>query len=209
VSDGSGFIGAFAFGFALGAAPGPVQLLILSQTARRGLGGGLRVMLGANLTLLVILLGLALGLAAAEPSPGVLRALKVIGGLFLIGLAVLELRSLAREGRAREAPIPDGRWGPTAVGVLAVLVNPGAWLFFATTASAVLATAATNGGRRAAVATAVALTIGVSCSDFLFSMVGSGGRRLLGDGGIRWVRIALTVALVVIGAVFVVQGLRG
>jgi hypothetical protein len=40
-------------------------------------------------------------------------------------------------------------------------------------------------------------------------MVGSGGRRLLGDGGIRWVRIALTVALVVIGAVFVVQGLRG
>ncbi len=145
MTDGSSFVGAFAFGFALGAAPGPVQLLILSQTARRGLGGGLRVMLGANLTLLVILLALALGLAAAEPSPGVLRALKVIGGGFLIGLAMLELRSLAREGRAREAPAPDGRWGPTAVGVLAVLVNPGAWLFFATTASAVLATAASAG----------------------------------------------------------------
>ena len=209
MTAGSGLVGAFLFGFALGAAPGPVQLLILSQTARRGLGGGLRVMLGANLTLFGILLVLALGLAAAEPSETVLRVLKVIGGAFLIGLAVLELRSLVREARPREAPVPASRWGPTAVGILAVLVNPGAWLFFATTASAVLATAAADGGRPAAVATAVALTIGVSCSDFLFSMVGSGGRRLLGDGGIRRVRIGLTLALVVVGAVFVVQGLLG
>src|SRR5215218_5059135 len=69
---------AFAFGFALGAAPGPVQLLILSQTARRGLRGGLRVMLGANLTLLAILLALAVGLSAAQPSDTALRVLRVV-----------------------------------------------------------------------------------------------------------------------------------
>ncbi len=209
MSADPGLAGAFAFGFALGAAPGPVQLLILSQTARRGLAGGLRVMLGANLTVLVILLALALGLSALEPSPAALRVLRVVGGVFLIGAATLELRSLGRRATPLEAPAGGDRWGPTAVGVVAVLVNPGAWLFFATTASAVLATAAADAGRTAAVATAVAITVGVSSSDLLFSMAGSGGRRIVGERGLRWFRIALAMALVVIGAAFVAEGVRG
>jgi threonine/homoserine/homoserine lactone efflux protein len=52
----SELVPAFLLGFALGAAPGPVQLLILSQTARLGILGGLRVMLGANGTLLVVMM---------------------------------------------------------------------------------------------------------------------------------------------------------
>jgi threonine/homoserine/homoserine lactone efflux protein len=36
---GAGVGAAFALGFALGAAPGPVQLLILSETAKRGREG--------------------------------------------------------------------------------------------------------------------------------------------------------------------------
>ncbi len=209
MSADPGLAGAFAFGFALGAAPGPVQLLILSQTARRGLAGGLRVMLGANLTVLVILLALALGLSALGPSPAALRVLRVVGGVFLIGVATLELRSLRRRVTPVDAPLGEERWGPTAVGVAAVLLNPGAWLFFATTASAVLATAAADAGRTAAVATAVAITVGVSSSDLLFSVAGSGGRRIVGERGLRWIRIVLALALVVIGAAFVAEGVRG
>ena len=72
----------------------------------------------------------------------------------------------------RLAPTVGGRpsWG-----AFSVLVNPGAWLFFATTASAVLAAAAADGGRAAAMVTAVAMVGGVSTSDVLFSVVGSGG----------------------------------
>ena len=65
--DGGAIGGAFALGFALGAAPGPVQMLILSETAKRGLDGGLCVMLGANLTLLGILVVLALGSRPSRP----------------------------------------------------------------------------------------------------------------------------------------------
>jgi len=208
VTAGTGVLGAVAFGFALGLAPGPVQLLILTQTARRGFVGGLQVMLGANLTLLAILLCLALGLSALEPSPAAVSALRVVGGALLIVVGVLELRAL---GRATDVTSSDehDRWGPTAMGIVAVLVNPGAWLFVATTASAVLATAAADHGRTAAVVLAIAITVGVTLSDLTSTLVGTGGRRLAGDRGIGWLRAGLAIALIALGAWFIVSGLRG
>ena len=99
--------------------------------------------------------------------------------------------------------------GPTMRGVVSVVLNPGAWIFFATTASAVIADATADGGREAAVAAALFMTIGVSVSDFTFTLLGSGGRTLVGDRGLRWIRVALSIGLAAIGVVFVVQGVRG
>jgi len=90
-----------------------------------------------------------------------------------------------------------------------VLLNPGAWVFFATTASAVIAKATSDGGTGAALAAALAMAVGVSCSDVAFTVLGSGGRRAFGDGGLRWIRTGLAALLVVIGAAFVVQGIGG
>jgi threonine/homoserine/homoserine lactone efflux protein len=199
--------GPLALGFSLGAAPGPVQVLILSQTARRGLAGGIRVMLGANLTLLAILVALALGLSAAEPSDEVLRALRVVGGAFLVGIGANEIR-LSRAGGSGQ-PERVQRFpslGPTTVGIVAVILNPGAWLFVATTASSVLATASATDGTVAAVIAAFAIAIGVSASDFTFSLLGSGGRRVIGSRALHVLRMVLAIALVAIGAGFVVSG---
>lgn len=202
---------AFALGFALGAAPGPVQLLILSETARRGFSGGLRVMLGANGTLLAIMVVLAFGFSSLAPGEGVLRALRIVGGVFLVYLAVDELRSLRHEARVVVDDVePQTRsMGPTLRGIVSVLLNPGAWIFFATTASAVIADATADGGRDAAIVAALATSIGVSCSDLLFTLVGSGGRRLVGDRGLRWIRGGLSVGLAAIGLAFIWQGARG
>jgi len=209
---GAGAGAAFALGFALGAAPGPVQLLILSETAKRGLEGGLRVMLGANLTLFGILVILALGFASLEPGPGVIRTLQAVGGSFLVWIGVVELRSIRDEARSTiDAPSQGAvtRLGPTSKGVAAVLLNPGAWVFFATTASALMANASSDGGTAAALAAAVAMAIGVSCSDLTFTILGSGGRRLFGERGLRWIRMGLAVLLVVIGVAFVTEAIRG
>jgi small neutral amino acid transporter SnatA (MarC family) len=73
----------------------------------------------------------------------------------------------------------------------------------------VVADATADGGRDAAIVAAFAMSIGVSCSDFLFTLVGSGGRRLVGERGLRWIRGALSVGLAVIGLAFVWQGIRG
>jgi len=209
---GAGVGAAFALGFALGAAPGPVQLLILSETAKRGLEGGLRVMLGANLTLFGILVILALGFASLEPGPGVIRTLQALGGAFLVWIGVVELRSIRDEARSRVGGPPRVsvvRLGPTAKGVAAVLLNPGAWVFFATTASALMANATSDGGTGAALAAAVAMAIGVSSSDLTFTILGSGGRRLFGERGLRWIRMGLAALLVAIGVAFVTQAIRG
>ena len=209
---GAGVGAAFALGFALGAAPGPVQLLILSETAKRGLEGGLRVMLGANLTLLGILVILALGFASLEPGPDVIRTLQAVGGSFLLWIGVVELRSIRDEARSTvDAPSQGAvaRLGPTTKGVAAVLLNPGAWIFFATTASALMADATSDGGTGAALAAAVAMAVGVSCSDLTFTILGSGGRRLFGERGLRWIRMGLAALLVAIGVAFVTQAIRG
>lgn len=209
---GAGVGAAFALGFALGAAPGPVQLLILSETAKRGLEGGLRVMLGANLTLLGILVILALGFASLEPGPGVIKTLQSVGGSFLVWIGMVELRSIRDEARSTVAAPSQravARLGPTSKGVAAVLLNPGAWIFFATTASALIANATSDGGTGAALAAAVAMAIGVSCSDLTFTILGSGGRRLFGERGVRWIRMGLAALLVVIGVAFVTQAIRG
>jgi threonine/homoserine/homoserine lactone efflux protein len=201
---------AFALGFALGAAPGPVQLLILTETAKRGFSGGVRVMLGANGTLFLVMVALAFGFSSLAPGVGLLRGLRVVGGGFLIYLAMDELRRIRREAgdpaaAATEAP---PTMGPTTRGVISVVLNPGAWIFFATTASSVIADATADAGWDAALAAAFFVTIGVSLSDFTFALLGSGGRTLVGDRGLRWIRAGLSVGLAAIGIAFVVQGAR-
>jgi small neutral amino acid transporter SnatA (MarC family) len=90
-----------------------------------------------------------------------------------------------------------------------VILNPGAWLFFATTATATLAAANDAGGRDAAVLTATAMAIGVSLADLVSTGLGSGGHRLLGPRGLAALRTVLALALVVIGVGFVWRGLTG
>jgi threonine/homoserine/homoserine lactone efflux protein len=203
---------AFLLGMALAAAPGPVQVLILGETARTGLRGGLRVMAGANGALLLVMVVLALGFSALQPGPVALRVLRLVGGGFLIYLAVAELTELRRESRGTRAPgepTASRSIGPTARGVLGVVVNPGAWIFFATTAATVVAQATVDGGTQAALLAAVSMTVGVSATDLGTALLGAGGRTLLGDRGLRSIRIALAIVLLAIGTAFVVQGIRG
>ena len=100
---------AFTLGFALGAAPGPVQVLILSETARGGFSGGLRVMLGANGTLFAVMVALALGFSSLTPGPGLLRVLRLVGGAFIVFLAwgSMMFGLLAQRNRGRRPSTCD------------------------------------------------------------------------------------------------------
>jgi threonine/homoserine/homoserine lactone efflux protein len=80
-------LAAFGLGVALGASPGPVQLLLFSEASRGGAGRGLRAMAGANATFGLMMLLLAAGLSSLEPGETFLRVVKVIGGAFLVFLA--------------------------------------------------------------------------------------------------------------------------
>jgi threonine/homoserine/homoserine lactone efflux protein len=196
-------LAAFGLGVALGASPGPVQLLLFSEASRGGAGRGLRAMAGANGTFGVMMLLLAAGLSSLEPGPTFLRVVKVIGGAFLVFLAV----DAIRENRHRETDdAPRAGLHPRIRGVLAVLLNPGVYVFLATTGTAVAASAAEAGGRSLALLTAVAMLAGVSLMDSAMVLLGAGAHRV-SDRALRILGDVLAVAMGALGVWLVVQGL--
>jgi threonine/homoserine/homoserine lactone efflux protein len=201
--DVSPAITGLGLGIALAGAPGPVQAILLAEALRGGTSRGLRALLGANLTFGVLLLVLALGYSFAVPNQAVLRVLQVVGGLLLIVLGIdgFRARDDTRPSAGARAELP-----PAARGALAVILNPGAWLFLATAASSLVAAASQAGGRPAAVSAAMALLAGVAAGDTTVVVAGGFGLRRAGAGAARWLRRALALALVGLGAWLVLNG---
>ena len=193
---------AFGLGVALGASPGPVQLLLFSEAARGGVTRGLRAMAGANATFGVMLVLLAVGLSSLEPGDTFLSAIRVIGGAFLVFLAVDAIRENRRPQAVDER---RGSLHPAVRGIIAVLLNPGAYVFLATTGAAVVADAAQDGGRALAFVTVAALLAGVSLMDSTMVLVGTGAHRV-SERALRVLGDALAVALGALGVWLIVQG---
>jgi threonine/homoserine/homoserine lactone efflux protein len=196
----------FGLGIALAGAPGPVQAVILTETVRGGMQRGLRAQIGANGTFLVLVACLALGLSLVAPGGTVLRAIQVVGGAFLIWLGVDGFQSAGdHAGEAEErrslAPLPRG--------ILAVILNPGVWLFLTTAASSLVTSAAHNGGTASALGAALALTLGLAIGDTAVVLVGSLGVRRAGDRVVLWVRRLLTLGLVALGIWVLASGVIG
>jgi threonine/homoserine/homoserine lactone efflux protein len=198
-------VAALGLGVALGASPGPVQLLLFSEASRGGAGRGLRAMLGANGTFGVMLVLLAAGLSSLEPGDVFLRVVRVIGGAFLVFLAIDALRE---DRRIEATDAPRTSIPPPIRGILAVLLNPGVYVFLATTGAAVLGSAAEDGGRPVAFATAAALLAGVSMMDSGMVLLGAGAHRV-SDRFLRILGNVLALGLAALGVWLIAQGIVG
>lgn len=199
-------LAAFGLGVALGVSPGPVQLLLFSEASRGGAGRGLRAMAGANATFGAMMLLLAAGLSSIEPSDPFLRVVKVIGGAFLVFLAY----DAMRESRKPHV-VDEGRHGglhPTVRGIVAVILNPGVYVFLATTGTAVIASAVDQGGRGLAVLTVFALLVGVSLMDSAMVVLGAGAHRV-SERFLRILSDVLAVAMGALGVWLIVRGIVG
>ena len=198
-------LAAFGLGVALGASPGPVQLLLFSEASRGGAGRGLRAMAGANATFGAMMLLLAAGLSSLEPGETFLRVVKVIGGAFLVFLAF----DATRESR-RPHEVEETRKGlhPAVRGIVAVVLNPGVYVFLATTGTAVVASAVDEGGRGLAVVTVVALLLGVSLMDSAMVLLGAGAHRV-SERFLRILGDVLALAMGALGVWLIVRGIAG
>ena len=189
-------VAGLSLGLALAGAPGPVQAVLLAESVRGGIPRGLRALAGAAATFGVLLLSLALGLSIAPPAGTALRILQAVGGAFLVWLAVDGFRSQREMARSWQS----GRsFPPAARGALAVLLNPGAWLFLGAVASPLFAGASQRGGTGGALAAAVALMIGLAIGDAAVVLLGGLGLRRLDERVGRWIRRALAVLLAGLG----------
>jgi threonine/homoserine/homoserine lactone efflux protein len=204
----AGFVaGAFGLGATLAILPGPVQFVLLTESTRGGWRRGFLAMMGANGTLGVELIALAAGLSLLVPGQGVLRVLKVVGGGFLMFLAFDAIRSTIRSTDGEVGARSPGQT-PLLRGVFAVLLNAPAWLFLATTATALFATAVDRGGRPLSLLSAAAMTLGVIVIDGCTVLLGGGVRRFELRVA-RWLTPILAACLAAFGAVLVVEGIRG
>jgi threonine/homoserine/homoserine lactone efflux protein len=196
-------------GIALAGAPGPVQAILLNEALRGGARRGFRAMLGANLMFGVLLLALAFGVAIAVPGELLLKLLKVVGGAFIVFLGVDGFRSAGQALQSSEQTSEKRSLPPAARGALAVILNPPAWLFLATAASSLMASASHAGGTGAAVLAALALLLGVAAGDGTLVLAGGLGlRRARSDLG-RNVRRGLSLVLALIGLSLIVSALVG
>jgi threonine/homoserine/homoserine lactone efflux protein len=197
-------VAGLGLGLALAGAPGPVQAVLMTEAVRGGLVRGFRAMAGANVTFGLLLVGLALGLSVAPPSGPALRVLKVAGGALLLALALDGFRSRPE----KDAPSATRRsLPPTARGALAVLLNPGAWVFLGTAATSLLAGADRLGGTASAVLVALALVVGLAVGDGTVVLLGGLGVRRAGERVKRWVRWILATVLAGLGMWLIVGGL--
>jgi threonine/homoserine/homoserine lactone efflux protein len=207
----AGFVAsAFGLGATLAILPGPVQFVLLTESTRGGGRRGFLAMVGANGTLGVELIALAAGLSFLVPGPGVVRVMKIVGGGFLLFLASDAIRSALRSTEG-DGGVGAGRSPgrtPLLRGVFAVLLNAPAWLFLATTASALFATAVSRGGRPLSLLSAVAMTLGVSAIDGSMVLLGGGVRRFELRVA-RWLTPLLAIGLAAFDVVLVVQGVGG
>jgi len=133
--------------------------------------------------------------------------LKIVGGAFLIYLGIDGFRSVSASSEGVD-PSAAGRreFPPAARAALAVILNPPAWLFLATAASSLMASATQVGGTGTAVLAALALLLGVAAGDVTLIVAGGLGlRRARSDIG-RQVRRALAIVLALLGASLMVSG---
>jgi threonine/homoserine/homoserine lactone efflux protein len=185
-------------GIALAGAPGPVQAVLLAEALRGGTRRGLRAMAGANLTFGALLLALALGISVTTPSETAITVLKLVGGAMLIVLGVDGLRNW----RHPLQPQHDARAIPAAAkGSLAVVLNPGVWIFLATVVTSLVATATSAGGTPAAILAVLALLLGVGLGDGTLVVLGGSGIRKSATPAVgRWLQRGLALTLVLLGA---------
>ncbi len=193
----------FSLGIALAGAPGLVQAVLLAESLRGGIARGFRALAGASLTFGALLFSLALGLSVLTPEAVTLRILQIVGGTFLVWLAVDAFRS---GHKVDETSAPRRSLSPVARGSLAILLNPGAWLFLGAVASPLFAEAGRSAGRAGALLAAVALIAGLAIGDAAIVLLGGIGLRRARRSVIVWTGHILAAALAALGMWLLVQG---
>jgi len=113
-------------------APGPDNLMVLSQSLSRGRSAGLGLALGCALGCLTHTLWATLGVSAVvASSPALFTALKLAGSAYLVWLGIGALRSPgARLGASAERRPPEAWWRYLRRGFIANAINPKVGLFF-------------------------------------------------------------------------------
>ena len=188
--------------------PGPMFVVVVGQTPRRGFWTGPLVVLGHGVLESILVGALILGMAEFFSSSAVLSAVAAVGGAVLLYMAVDMLRSAGTLTLAAEAGSGARDIHPVLAGVLTSLANPYWTLWWATIGLGYMVIARESGA-----AGLLAFLIGHVMADLAwYSVVSSlvaGGSRWLTDRIYRGMIRVCAVVLLFFALYFGWHGLQG
>jgi threonine/homoserine/homoserine lactone efflux protein len=188
-------------GLAAGFSPGPLTVLVISETMRHGLQAGMKVSLAPILTDVPII-GLSLLLLDRLSShPAALGVIGLLGGGFLFHLGLGSLRPPHVTIHA-EPPAPRS----LLRGVTANFLNPNPYVFWTGVGTPILLAAFDRSWTHAA-AFAVAFFFFIIGSKLLLARLVDRSRTFLNGGVYRWTLRTLGLLLIIYAVIFFKDGL--
>ena len=203
------FFGSLLIGFSGAAMPGPMFVVVVGESPRRGVWAGPLVVLGHAVLESALVLGVILGLAELLSAPPVVTAIAVLGALVLLYMGVDMLRSAGRLTLyGKESSTDKKGLHPVLAGILTSLANPYWTIWWATIGLGYILLA-----REAGAAGLVAFLTGHLMADLIWytavSSLVAGGRRWLTDGIYRGMIRVLALGLLFFAFYFGWHGING
>lgn len=188
-------------GLAAGFSPGPLTLLVISETLRHGLRAGVKVSLAPVLTDLPIIVLAALLLERLTDHPAVYGVITLAGGLLLIHMGLGGLRT-----RAVEIGAVDLKSRSLGKGIATNLLNPNPYIFWISVGTPIILAASERSWAHAAAFTAVLFFFLVG-SKALLAWIVAGSRSFLSSRVYLWIMRTLGALLIAYALMFFKEGL--
>jgi threonine/homoserine/homoserine lactone efflux protein len=188
-------------GLAAGFSPGPLTVLVISETLRNGLRAGMKVSLAPVLTDLPIIALAALLLDRLSSHPAVFGVIALLGAGFLFHIGLGSLKPPVVMIHA-EQPAPRS----LLRGVIANFLNPNPYVFWIGVGTPILLTAFDRSWVHAAVFSAAFFSFIVG-SKLLLARLVDGSRTFLSSSAYRWILRILGLLLIIYALIFFKDGL--
>ncbi len=188
-------------GLAAGFSPGPLTVLVISETLSYGLRAGVRVSLAPVLTDLPIIALAVLLLGRLSAYPAAFGVVALLGGAFLLRLGIGSLRY-------REAAVQVGQPAARSLlrGVTANFLNPNPYVFWIGVGTPILLSALDRSWLHASTFMAAFLFCIVG-SKMLLARLVNGSRAFLSSGVYIWIMRTLGLMLIIYALIFFRDGL--
>lgn len=202
----------FALSFTIGLSgamsPGPLTVLTVAETARRGMIAPFLIVAGHAGMELLATTALSLGLLAAANSPRFIGTISLVGGTAMFALALVMFHEAVARPFSVDSPgtgTAGGNFRLLGTGAMTSISNPYFAVWWITVASGILVTAAKSG-----VAMVGAFYTGHILADLSYylaiGLAVTAGRRFIGGKGYRRLMAVLALSLAGFGILFAFNG---
>ncbi len=174
---------AFAMGFSVASLPGPIIVLIATETLRKGVVAGLFIVTAPILIDALVMVPLALLLQASIVFGKGVAGLGFIGGCFLVWLGAQSMGASARPMNDRSADRSELTWRNKEIpsflkGILTHLINPYPSIYWGSVGASFMRQGFERGGTWGAVVFPLGFWLGAGIFNLLVVYLMARGKRM-------------------------------